>query len=800
MALQSPGRPVATVVAVACGAQPPTLSPRSTSHEASYDVSSRPAAAFVGSPRQHSAAGYATPVMARVAERSDVAGGVAAVGSPDSHVRSTLHGSASCSAVPLLGGRTSHGVRPPAAPSSPPCGTQGVSQRAVLRPADPAASSWVAGVSSARAPGAPPRSAAALSPRSPRNNAAGAAAAAAAVALVALPQATAGGITLLSPRAASRANDEQMPPSASLVALRIHAPKPVQLASPGRGRPAAESENGQPAAHHVTKPVVLSSPPRSPGYHRSTPSLHQGCGSTSSNSLAARARVCTQICFADGPRRDQAMTPMSAAAASKSTSELLPGCSPRGHAGLQQQHGPLVAAAAAASRAAVVAKALPTAPPVGSHPSADVRGSLLRREACTIRVRSVSSQRSRPASLERVVDEPNCTPAVLADSWNSMTADAATRQAPIRQASARSQLSTASSSTTLPEQLPPAEGGSILVCTSSWVGLRNNTSPASPSQTCRLGTSTATLPPSSVYGNGPEKADSDSDSSEQDDDQENQDPVQRKKRLSLRVGAAIAKSACQTLQRRGLADAPRVLREAMKNIPADTKAMHPERAEAGRDLLVGTSEIHAKHERGESPPPLLRDPTGASLLVPEYSNQDLLMVERQFFDSMPLEHVQIERVASVINSRLVERFLERVAAQKACVEATFHGLLTDDCGTACYGHGVYVGTHAGVAHQYAAPDAEGQRFMCVVLVVVGNEVVKGEQGKYSSVTAVDRLVNPTQYCFVDEDRLLVSHLITYRVTGGELQRTGGGWRDPFQEKLSLAMRRAAGGRRRKGYR
>ena len=109
------------------------------------------------------------------------------------------------------------------------------------------------------------------------------------------------------------------------------------------------------------------------------------------------------------------------------------------------------------------------------------------------------------------------------------------------------------------------------------------------------------------------------------------------------------------------------------------------------------------------------------------------------------------------------------------------------------GLGQTLGAHAGVAHQYADPEPKGAstglRCMCVVLVNIGSSIVKGKEGMESAVTAVDRVVNPTQYCFVDETRILVSHVITYRVTGGARKRIGGGWFDPFAKKLGCYERK-----------
>jgi len=142
------------------------------------------------------------------------------------------------------------------------------------------------------------------------------------------------------------------------------------------------------------------------------------------------------------------------------------------------------------------------------------------------------------------------------------------------------------------------------------------------------------------------------------------------------------------------------------------------------------------------------------------------------------------------------------------VEATFHGTRAESveqilregldpstCSTGAYGKGAYVGTHAGVAHQYADPDASGLRHMCIILVIVSDRFVKGRQGVMPPKTAVDRLVNPTQYCFVDDARLYISHLLTYRVKGVKCRRVGGGWNDVFQKELSSAVHRAASGQR-----
>merc|ERR1712129_272318 len=91
---------------------------------------------------------------------------------------------------------------------------------------------------------------------------------------------------------------------------------------------------------------------------------------------------------------------------------------------------------------------------------------------------------------------------------------------------------------------------------------------------------------------------------------------------------------------------------------------------------------------------------------------------------------------------------------------------------------------------YATPDDSGLHHMCMVLAAVGSNVVKGEAGKRPASTAADSLINPTQYCLIDGERLLASHVIIYRVTGDACKRVGGGWNDPFERKLGAAIRRS----------
>merc|ERR1712078_809898 len=96
---------------------------------------------------------------------------------------------------------------------------------------------------------------------------------------------------------------------------------------------------------------------------------------------------------------------------------------------------------------------------------------------------------------------------------------------------------------------------------------------------------------------------------------------------------------------------------------------------------------------------------------------------------MPERFVKVDRVEQVINPRLMRGFLKTMSIEGGCIESTFHGtpekfadsimhegLLKDLDATSAYGRGACVGAHAGVAHQYADPNPEGLRCMCVVLV------------------------------------------------------------------------------------
>lgn len=236
-----------------------------------------------------------------------------------------------------------------------------------------------------------------------------------------------------------------------------------------------------------------------------------------------------------------------------------------------------------------------------------------------------------------------------------------------------------------------------------------------------------------------------------------------------------------------------LLTKAAEKVVDGQKSMHPQRARCGYQLLQRMKQLVEREH--------FDDTAGRNL------------IEKMFFDSIPRKHVEIKSIEQVLRVELLKRFLQKVADEVASIEGCWHGtqekyvdkvldigLNPSLCATGAYGRGAYVGTHAGVAHQYADPNEEGWRHMCVILVVVGSSVVKGKEGEQSVATACDRLVNPTQYCFVEEDRLYCSHLITYRVLQMNNRRTGGGWEDPFQRKLASAVSKAARDRNKTGYR
>lgn len=242
------------------------------------------------------------------------------------------------------------------------------------------------------------------------------------------------------------------------------------------------------------------------------------------------------------------------------------------------------------------------------------------------------------------------------------------------------------------------------------------------------------------------------------------------------------------------------MKSAIGNVVPGCDAKHPGRASAGFLLLQRLKdhlEFSEANRRRTNPAEAAVD----DLVEPDDGSE---IVRRLFLDSIPEACIEIESIRQLVQAHLLKRFLKVVAEERASVEATFHGtrleslrgvwekgLLPDTCQIGAFGRGSYVATHAGIAHQYAFADRRGYKYMCVVLTVPGSKAIKGRIGEEPPVTAMDRLSNPTQYCLVDEARLYVSHLITYRVTNSFGGRVGGGWEDPFQKALSTAVVRSA---------
>jgi len=280
--------------------------------------------------------------------------------------------------------------------------------------------------------------------------------------------------------------------------------------------------------------------------------------------------------------------------------------------------------------------------------------------------------------------------------------------------------------------------------------------------------------------------------------------IASRKSLAGMAGNTLVAMARTTLKKDVVKERQSNFSSTMSGVADPKKARHPARAKQGKKLLNdlrGTDRESFLERSGHQ--------EGDRIEVTS-DKESLQVVRSQFFDSMPEAYITIESIDQVINPRLLRRFLKQVQTKGGSVEATFHGtpvkysaailregLLKDLTTTAAYGHGAYVGAHAGVAHQYADPNKEQLRAMCVVLVNIGS-LVKGKQGVESDVTATDRVVNPTQYCFVDESRMMVSHILTYKVTGGQRRRIGGGWHDPFERKLNEAIQKAARDERRGG--
>eukprot|EP00931_Biecheleriopsis_adriatica_P056653 TRINITY_DN33578_c0_g1_i1.p1 TRINITY_DN33578_c0_g1~~TRINITY_DN33578_c0_g1_i1.p1 ORF type:complete len:573 (+),score=106.26 TRINITY_DN33578_c0_g1_i1:68-1786(+) len=202
-----------------------------------------------------------------------------------------------------------------------------------------------------------------------------------------------------------------------------------------------------------------------------------------------------------------------------------------------------------------------------------------------------------------------------------------------------------------------------------------------------------------------------------------------------------------------------LLDDAIKSIVPRDEARHPQRAEAGRQLLLHSQQW--------------MDPDSKQSVMDEE------IVRQLFFDSMPSAEITIESIDVVCKASMSEQFLKKVAEERSSVEVVFHGTRASNvpsiidhgldtsaerCSRGHHGVGSYVAVHAGFAHLYTSASCGGRRFMFCILCDPGR-TAKGKPRARHNFTTVDDGWNPGQYCFVDANRLLVTHLITYVLNG-----------------------------------
>lgn len=260
-------------------------------------------------------------------------------------------------------------------------------------------------------------------------------------------------------------------------------------------------------------------------------------------------------------------------------------------------------------------------------------------------------------------------------------------------------------------------------------------------------------------------------------------PAKLRNKLKLEHSAEVC---LFLLGDRRVAETNALVAAGVNSAVAGELAMHPQRAEAGQHMVRHVNEW--------------LDPDMRQSL------EDEEVLKQLFYDSMPRSAVVIDNVLQVAAPKLTERFLAKIAEEHSSVEVTFHGtaerfvrsivesgLSVDSTSTRgkLYGVGAYVGTHAGLAHKYTGLGGKKQpRHMFCVLVDTGR-VAQGERERRHDRTTVDQLWNPTQYCLVDQDRLLVTHLITYRQVGADYL---------LESALHNAVSRAAEREERRGKR
>lgn len=150
------------------------------------------------------------------------------------------------------------------------------------------------------------------------------------------------------------------------------------------------------------------------------------------------------------------------------------------------------------------------------------------------------------------------------------------------------------------------------------------------------------------------------------------------------------------------------------------------------------------------------------------------------FDSLLQENVTDVTAVMLGDERSRQRFLQglRDGSRWSRVRVAWHlagsveaaaaiatsGICCDEEHCACgrYGRGGYVALSAAKANAYGSADGDGLRQLFMVLAHPDEHVVQGERGKRPHCTSADLPSHPTEYCFVDPDRLHCVCLFSYR--------------------------------------
>lgn len=157
------------------------------------------------------------------------------------------------------------------------------------------------------------------------------------------------------------------------------------------------------------------------------------------------------------------------------------------------------------------------------------------------------------------------------------------------------------------------------------------------------------------------------------------------------------------------------------------------------------------------------------------------LAEKMFFESMPIDNVQDLRCEALDDARSRGAFM-RVLAEEggdlsrirmawhlagssaAATAIATDGIRCDDGHCMCgrYGRGGYVATNAAKSNAYADSEVNGSvRHLFLVLALPEPQVLPGERGLRPRRTAADLPSHPTEYCFVDPERLHCVCRLTY---------------------------------------